>query len=109
MNYQEFDAVPNIETAFFHGTTITPKPGFLLWSNSAPPPQIGTEVIAAGAHGGPAVITGYFARGRWFGLKAKLHNPSEEYVKQNPGKPDVELFGTEFSTIEACVADTKDF
>jgi H+/gluconate symporter-like permease len=99
MSYQEFAAIPNIETAFFQGKTITPKPGFLLWSNSAPPPKIGSEVIAGGALGGPAVVTGYFARGRWFGLKAKLHNPSEKYVKQNPGNPDVELFGTEFELV----------
>ena len=27
MQYQEYDAVPEYETAFFNGSAITPKPG----------------------------------------------------------------------------------
>lgn len=96
MQYQEFDAVPDYETAFFQGKEIVPKPGIFLWANDKPPPPIGAEIVVTINNCGPAVVTGYFTQGPWLGLRTKLHNPPDWHVKQNNGNPNGHTFGPEF-------------
>ncbi|PZR93537.1 MAG: hypothetical protein DI537_10500 [Stutzerimonas stutzeri] len=94
--YAEFETVPDHEEAVFDGKDFTNAPGVLKWSNSAPPPAIGDEVVVTINNCGPATVTGYFTQGGFLGLLVELHNPPEWHVKQNKGSRRGHIFGAEF-------------
>lgn len=96
MTYVEYDTPPAyVEGEWIDGKLVN-REAPVKWGGKEPPPAIGAEIVVTINRCGPAVVTGYFVEDGWLGLRCKLHNPPEWFVKQNKGDPNGRVFGPEF-------------
>ena len=102
MGYQEYQEVPPYEPAVYKdGMPIVADDGKLIWAGKVPPPPIGEKVRVSMNSLGNGDVVGYFSLEGYLGLRVKLDNPPEWYVKQNKGNVVGQIFGPEFKPLEA--------
>ena len=101
-DYKEYQEVPAYEPAVYKdGFPVVVDGGALIWAAKVPPPPVGEKVRVSMNGLGEAEVVGYFSMGGYLGLRVKLDNPPEWYIKQNKGNVVGSIFGPEFKPLEA--------
>ena len=71
------------------------------WGGKLDPPEIGTKIRVNFNNLGEATVTGFFIEEGYFGVKCKPANPPAWWLKQNPGRTEYMVFGTEIEQAAA--------
>lgn len=102
MSYQEYQEVPiYVQAIYKDGMVANAKDGALVWAGKVPPPPVGEKVHLTINSLGEAAVVGYFSQDGFLGLRTKLDNPPDWYLKQNKGNVVGCVFGPEFKPLEA--------
>lgn len=78
-----------------------PADGLPKWSGADKPPAIGEVVEVRINRCGLAEVVGYFVHEGWLGVRVKLQNPPDWYVKQNGGNVLGHVYGAEIRQLLA--------
>jgi hypothetical protein len=102
-DYKQYSEVPAYEQAIWKDKMVAnARDGVLIWGgkNGVLPPPVGEKINVDMNRLGNAVVVGYFSQHGFLGLRTKLDNPPDWYLKQNGGNVIGHIYGPEFKPLE---------
>jgi hypothetical protein len=101
MDYKEYSEIPVWEQAVYENGLPVNTKAVLIWAgkNGVVPPPVGEKITVTMNGLGNGDVVGYFSQEGYLGLRVKLDNPPDWYVKQNKGNEVGHVFGPEFKPL----------